>query len=188
MKLQALTLVAGLMMAGSANATVSLALTATHILGPFGAPITWGETFSVASIGTIDHSLTFNITSPLYAGSGVSDIPLTVFVSNNPIFNITGLSAQIFNSSSTITPLYTFVTNGDADHLILPANSYFAVDNYTLKIGGNSIGSSGGFYSVAAVTVPVPEPETWAMLLVGMGLVGLRARQKAKAEREAALA
>ena len=130
--------------------------------------------FSVATPGTIDHSLTFNITTPLYAGSAVSDIQLSFLFGT--FKNITGLSAQIFNSSNTLYA--TFVQNGDADHLILPPSSYFAVDSYTLKVGGLSTGSNGGFYSVAAVTA-IPEPGTWALLLVGLGLVGLRLRQKA---------
>jgi hypothetical protein len=185
MKFHALALAAGLMMTGSAHATVSLALTATHGLGSFGAPTTWGETFSVASAGTIDHSLAFNITAPLYAGSGVSDIPLAIPFGSFTlsITDITGLSAAIYDSSNSLYA--TFIQNGDPDHLTLPGNSYFAVDNYTLKISGNSVGANGGFYSVAAVTVPVPEPEAWAMLLAGLGLVGLRLRQKAAAAGQA---
>ncbi len=184
MKLQALTLVAGLAMTGSTYA-INMNLVDTANLGSFGPGQTYGEAFYVAAAqgSIIDNSLTFNINTALYAGAGVSDIPLTFTVA---ITDITGLSAEIFDSSSTTTPLYTFVQNGDADHLILPANSYFATGNYTLKVGGTTTGSSGGFYSVAAITVPVPEPETWAMLLVGLSLVGFRLRQKNAASRQVA--
>ena len=178
MKLHALIWVTGLMMTGGASATVNLALTDSLYLGAFGAPAIYANAFSVATPGTIDHSLTFDITTPLFAGSAVSDIPFTLNLGSFTleIKNITGLSAKIFDSSSNLYA--TFIQNGDADHLILPPSSYFAIDRYTLKIGGTSLGSGGGFYSVAAVTA-IPEPETWALLLVGLGLVGLRLRQKA---------
>jgi hypothetical protein len=184
MKLQALALVAGLAMTGSAYA-IDMNPVDTADLGSFGPGQTYGGAFYVAAPpnSTIDNSLTFNINTALYAGAGVSDIPLTFSVA---ITDITDLSAEIYDSSSTL--LYTFVpNNGDNDHLILPANSYFATGDYTLKVGGTTAGASGGFYSVAAITVPVPEPETWGMLLVGLGLVGLRLRQKNTVSRQAAL-
>ncbi len=178
MKFHALLLAAGLLMTGHANAVNTLALNDSLNLGSFGAPFTFVDSFEVTTAGSINHSLAFNITAPLYAGSGVSDIPVSIPFGSFTfeVFNINNLSAQIFDSSNTLYA--SFVQNGDADHLTLPASSYFAVDSYTLRITGNATGSSGGLYSVAAVTVPVPEPETWAMLLVGLGLVGYRLRQK----------
>lgn len=186
MQLRALALAAILSVTGNAYAT-SLGLVATHDLGDFNGGEIFLETFTVATAGTIDHSLTFDITGDLYAGSGVFDISL------GNIINIDGLTADIFTSSNAVTPYASFTPIG-ADLLVLPLGTYFGTGSYTLKIGGEVTGTGlvgllpHGAYTVAAVTVPVPEPETWAMLLAGMGLVGLRARQKAKAEREAALA
>lgn len=185
MKLRTLALAAILSVTGNAYAT-SLGLSATHDLGDFDGGEIVLEVFDVATAGTINHSLTFDITGDLYAGSGVFDISL------GNIVNIDGLTANIFKSSNT-TPYATFTPIG-GDLLVLLPGTYFGTGSYTLKIGGEATGNGllgllpAGAYTVAAVTVPVPEPETWAMLLVGMGLVGLRVRQKAKASREAALA
>jgi hypothetical protein len=187
MKLRALALAAGLVTSSGASATVNLNLIDGTNLGNFGAPTMWSESFSVSSAGVIDHSLTFTITEDLYAGSGVFDIPLEIPFGSFTlsVLNINGLTAQIFDSTNT--SYASFVQAGDADHLTLPTGTYFAVDSYTLKIGGTATGSAGAMYTIAAVTAPVPEPETWAMLLVGMGLVGLRALQKAKTSSRPAL-
>lgn len=179
MKLHAIALAVGLMVAGGTHAAVNnLALTDTWHLGSFSAPDTYGDAFAVSTPGTIDHSLTFTILTDLYAGSGVSDIPLDVNFGafTLTITNIDGLSAEIYDSNNALYT--TFVSAGDPDHLTLPPSSLFVAGDYTLKIGGYATGEHGGMYTVAAVTVPVPEPETWGMLLAGLGLLGLRLRHK----------
>jgi hypothetical protein len=176
MKLRALALAASLAMMSSAYA-VPLDLVDEHYLGDFGPGEIYIDIFSVATAGTIDHTLTFDITTDLNAGSGILDISL------GNIININGLTAEIFDSNNT--HYASFVAQvGNPDLLVLPLGSYFGVDSYTLKIGGTATGALGGAYTIAAVTAPVPEPETWAMLLAGMGLVGLRALQKAKASSQ----
>jgi hypothetical protein len=193
MKLHVLALIAGLVMTGS-----SYAVTLDHeytgdISGvinntsSFGAGITYFDTFSVDTSGTIDHSLSFNINTNLYAGSGVSDLPISLSFGSFTleVLNISGLSAEIRDSGDNLYA--SFISNGDLDHLTLPTGSYFATGNYTLKIGGTVTGNSGGTYTVAAVTVAVPEPETYAMLLVGLGLVGYRLRQKNRAAGQTSL-
>ncbi len=179
MKLHAIALAAGLLGTGGVHAAVNnLNLTDTWHLGSFGAPETYGDAFAVNAPGTIDHSLNFTILTDLYAGAGVSDIPLDVNfgVFTLTITNITGLSADIFDSNDAL--YVSFASAGDLDHLTLPPSAYFAAGDYTLKIGGVAIGSNGGMYTVAAVTVPIPEPKTWGMLLAGLGVIGLRLWQR----------
>jgi len=188
MKLHALALAAGLVMSGGASATVNLPNFSGTNLGIFGAPVLWSEAFSVSNFGAFEHSLAFTISENLYAGSGIMDISLAMPLGNFTlvITNIDNLSAEIFSGSTSYA---TFQQAGDADHLALPAGTYFATGNYTLKIGGTATGSGSpaGFYNVSAVTAPVPEPETWGMLLAGVGLIGLRMRQRIRASRQVAI-
>ncbi len=190
MKFRTLGLIIGLAMTGSSHAAVnSLQLTDTFDLGAFGAPTGYGDVFSVASQGTINHALTFTILTDLYAGSGVADIPLDLSYGSFTVefTNITGLTAQIFDSNND---LYTsFMAPSGSDYLTLPASSFFSAGDYTLRIGGvaTGTGSPAGLYTVAAVTAPVPEPETWGMLLAGVGLIGLRMRQRIRASGHVAI-
>jgi hypothetical protein len=184
MKLQALTLAAALSMTSNAYALTNLDLVDAHYLGAFDGGELYGEVFTVAETGMISHSLTFNITGGLYAGSAVFDLSL------GNITNIRDLTAQIFaGSSSTVYASFDPSPVLGNDFLILPFGTYFGVGNYTLKINGQATGTGAfglpnGAYTIGAVTLPVPEPETYAMLLVGLGLVGLRLRQKNAARKQ----
>jgi hypothetical protein len=137
--------------------------------------------------GVIDHTFTFTITENLFAGSGISDVPLNFTIGSvtTEFKNINDLNATIFKSDSTYH--VAFVQNGDADHLTLPDNTFFAAGAYTMRVSGDATGSAGGLYTIAAVTAPVPEPETWGMLLAGVGLIGLRMRQRIRASRQVSI-
>ena len=190
MKFHTLALAAGLLVSGGAHAltvvSYELGTTATQDLGPFSASIEWMAGVSVPN-GTIDHTFTFTITENLFAGSGISDTPLNFTIGSvaNEYKNINGLNATIYKSDSTYH--VGFVENGDADHLTLPDNTFFAAGAYTMIVGGNATGSAGGLYNIVAVTAPVPEPETWGMLLAGVSLIGLRMRQRIRASRQIAI-
>lgn len=179
MKFHALALAAGLMVSGTASASVTLNLSDSTNLGNFGAPTSWSESFQVSQSGAINHNLAFTITENLYAGSGLANIPLNWDFGNFTVqfTNINGLAATIVDSNNAT---YVSFTQISAGYLTLPASTYFATGTYTLKVTGTATGSGNpaGMYTIAAVTAPVPEPETWGMLLAGLGLIGLRLRQK----------
>lgn len=190
MKLPILALASAIWVSGSVYASgfpiTPLEQTDTAYLGAFDGGELYGETFTVSEKGTINHTLSFDITGPLYAGSGIFEFSL------GNITDISDLSADIYASGNTITPYASFTSLFNGSLLVLPINTFFGVNSYTLVIGGEAIGSGQfglptGAYTIGAVTAPVPEPETWAMLMVGLGLVGYRLRQKVRGVREEAL-
>lgn len=187
MTLRTLGLLAGLALASNAQA-ITLGLIDGTDLGTFGAPTTYGETFAVTSVGSFDHDLSFTITEPLYAGSGIANIPLSVDFGSFElkVTDIDNLAATIYDSNDVAYA--TFEVSGSPDLLTLPTGSFFAPGDYTLKVTGETTGQNGGFYVVAAVTVPVPEAQTWGMLLVGLAAVALRMRQRLRATPRSSLA
>lgn len=49
---------------------------------------------------------------------------------------------------------------------------------YTLRVTGESTGSSGGVFNLNFAVAAVPEPETNAMMLLGLGLMGVVAYRR----------
>lgn len=185
MNLRAWTLAAGLAVTSGAHAVNTLNLTDSKYLGAYGAPTLYLDTFAVTTDGPINHSLGFDITEPLYAGSGIADVSLALQFGNFTltIKDITGLNAKIYDDSNNLYASFSPV-GGNPDLLALPLGTFFAQGHYTLAVGGTATGLLGGTYAIAAATVPVPEPKTWAMLLAGIGLIGLAAWKRSKNSRQ----
>ncbi len=196
MKFHALALIAGLTMTGWAHAVPAVTINDTktltagpdsEYLGSFGPGINYDGVIWVSSTtsATFTHTLTFGITTPLYATSSVENIEITQLVGpfTFTVTDITDISATILDGDDNLYASFTSTSN--PDYLTLPSNTYFAVDsNYKLVVTGTTAGTLGSSYEIKATTVPVPEPETYAMLLVGLGLVGYRLRQKNRADKQ----
>lgn len=198
MKLHTMALVAGLTMTGWAHAIPAVitdsktlqAGTDSAVLGSFGPGINYDGVILVSSAtpASFTHTLTFGITTPIYANSSIEDIetislfgPFTFTVTN-----ITGISATIYDGNNQLYA--SFAATSNPDFVALPGNTYFGIDNnYKLVVTGTTQGVLGGSYEIKATTLPVPEPETWGMLLVGLGLVGYRLRQKNRTAGQASI-
>jgi hypothetical protein len=60
--------------------------------------------------------------------------------------------------------------------------------DYSLRVGGTILGSSGGSYGGNANVVPVPEPEAWSMVGLGLAVAGVMSRRRRSARPSSARA
>jgi hypothetical protein len=105
---------------------------------------------------------------------GSSANPLNVKFENMDVFNIVGLSYEIWGGTSAAsTDWYGSFPGNNTTYDI----GVVAPGAYHLVVTGMADGLYGGAYGVALVS-GVPEPETLAMLLAGLGLVGVVARRR----------
>jgi hypothetical protein len=118
-----------------------------------------------------------------HTGSVVSN--LAIEISPFPaIYNITGLSAQLYHKVGLVDVLVGNLTGGPTS---FASSNNLAAGDYYFLVSGTGTGLSGGKYVVGLTTTPVPEPETWPMVLAGLGLVGLQLRRKSKMAKEIAI-
>ena len=81
---------------------------------------------------------------------------------------------------STLIVKGTPVAGGVLDVWSLSGSS-IPMGSYSLKVGGNILGSMGGSYGGNANVSPVPEPATWSMFGFGIAAVGVMARRRKSA-------
>ncbi len=133
--------------------------------------------------GAFIDNLFFSITLPSIGTGVLSDV--FVNAPSMPLFDITGLSANLWADLGTIG------TVDASDILLLPLGSgdyiqgsgLLVTGDYYFQLTGTGAGALGGQYFYNAAAVPVPEPTSWAMLLAGLGLVGLQLRRMSRGGR-----
>jgi hypothetical protein len=155
-KLAALTLLLGLSVASSAQATtysVGTLTTTAYVNAP-------------TVFGAFSDRYDFTVVAlPSVAGASVA-VNLGL---GSVSYHISGLTLDLFNAGNTM--LGSDTVSGPTD-VQVSLNSTLAAGNYYFTVQGTADGqvTNAGIYAFTAAAVP--EANTYAMMLVGLGLVG----------------
>lgn len=143
------------------------------------APATFSQVWQ-KSVGAFTDTWSFDIVAPTFSAGSVSN--LAISVPSLTLFNISGLSAQLYTSTNVLVD--DLDDNPGSTSEIKVGSGLFNPGSYYFKISGTADGTFGGQYVFAVTTLPVPEPESYAMLLAGLGVMGAIAvrRNKRKAD------
>ena len=123
----------------------------------------------------------FTITQPTFSAGSVSNLAITVAPLGN-LYNITGLSAQLYTSTNILVE--NLDTNPASTADLKVGSGLFTPGNYYFSLSGVGNGKFGGQYVFAVTTLPVPEPESYAMLLAGLGVMGAIAVRRKKSKQD----
>jgi len=147
-------------------------------------PIVPGNSFSQViqqKVGGFIDKWNFTITQPTFSAGSVSNLAITVAPLGN-LYNITGLSAQLYTSTNILVENLDTNPASTADFKV--GSGLFTPGNYYFSLSGTGNGLFGGQYVFAVTTLPVPEPESYAMLLAGLGVMGAIAVRRKKSKQD----
>lgn len=159
-------------------AAASLSAQANNLnvnVGPIGAPATFSQVIQ-KQVGSFVDTWNFSVAAPTFSAGSVSN--LAISVPNLSIFNISGLSAQLYTSTNMLVD--DLDDNVGSTSQIKVGSGLFSPGGYYFKLSGTADGTFGGQYVFAVTTLPVPEPESYAMLLAGLGVMGAIAMRRNK--------
>jgi len=159
----------GLGVVAGANAT-------DYDLGTVTAPSVYSQVIQVG-VGSFSEKWVFDVAPPTSIYSGGSASNMSIVANNTTLFDISGLSVQLYDSNNTLIADLDTNAGSSAGYKIgsgifPPANDYY------FTVSGMGAGTQGGQYVFSVAALPVPEPETYAMLLAGLGIIGAVARRR----------
>ena len=148
----------------------------------------FGDTFAMNNSGaTFADRFTFQVTGT--TSSNFDAIISSISRSADTGLDITGLS--LYRAASTGTGTGTLVSSGSsmnsgAMDVWTLSSSNLAAGNYYVLVSGNLVSDTSASFGGAVMLAPVPEPETYGMMLAGLGVLGLLARRRKAAAKQAA--
>jgi hypothetical protein len=152
----------------------------------------FGDTFGMNNNGaTFADHFTFSVTGT--TGSNFDAIISSISRTANTGLDISGLSLYRVGGGTgtggtagdTLVMNGTSVNSGAMDVWSLSTDSLTA-GNYYVLVSGNLVSNTSASFGGAVMLAPVPEPETYGMMLAGLGVLGLLARRRKAAGKQAA--
>jgi hypothetical protein len=155
----------------------------------------FGDTFAMNNNGaTFADHFTFSVTGTTTSNFDaiISSISRTADTGLNisalSLYRVGGGTGTGGTAGDTLISSGTSLNSGQMDVWTLSSDN-LAAGSYYVLVGGNMVSDTSASFGGAvmlAPTAPVPEPETYGMMLAGLGVLGLLARRRKAAAKQAA--
>jgi hypothetical protein len=155
----------------------------------------FGDTFAMNNNGaTFADHFTFSVTGTTTSNFDaiISSISRTADTGLNisalSLYRVGGGTGTGGTAGDTLISSGTSLNSGQMDVWTLSSDN-LAAGSYYVLVGGNMVSDTSASFGGAvmlAPTAPVPEPETYGMMLAGLGVLGVLARRRKAAAKQAA--
>jgi hypothetical protein len=152
----------------------------------------FGDTFAMNNNGaTFADHFTFSVTGTTTSNfdaiiSSISRSADTgLDISALSLYRVGGGTGTGGTLGDTLVSSGSSVNSGAMDVWTLSSDN-LAAGSYYVLVSGNLVSDTSASFGGAVMLAPVPEPETYGMMLAGLGVVGLLARRRKAAAKQAA--
>jgi hypothetical protein len=152
----------------------------------------FGDTFAMSNNGaTFADHFTFSVTGTTSSNFDaiISSISRTadtgLDISGLSLYRVGGGTGTGDTGGDTLVSSGSSLQSGQVDVWTLSSDN-LASGNYYVLVSGNLVSDTSASFGGAVMLAPVPEPETYGMMLAGLGVLGLLARRRKAAAKQAA--
>ncbi len=129
--------------------------------------------------GAFTDTFSFMLSANSVFASSANNLPLTLTIgqTTNSIYNVAGMTATLFDTTTSSATAFTWDPSLSAFTFNGPL---LASDNYYVAVSGNGNGSGGGLYQFSYAVSAVPEPSITALMFLGLAMVGITLRGRSR--------